>query len=131
MNRNRSLAILISGRGSNFVAIQDAIRRGDLKAEICCVSSNVPDAAGLTHAKNTGLPALVLPSGESIARSTTGCSSGPCSLSSRRWCAWPFMRILTPEFLDTGLGTVCSTSIRRCSPPSRGCTRNVRRWNTA
>ena len=59
---NRRLAILLSGRGSNFVAIHTAIQRGDLNAEICCVLSNVEDAAGLSKATEFGLTAISLPS---------------------------------------------------------------------
>ena len=59
---NRKLAILLSGRGSNFVAIYEAIRRGDLQAEICCVISNVPEAAGLERATEFGLNAICVPS---------------------------------------------------------------------
>jgi len=54
------LAILLSGRGSNFAAIQDAIVRGDLDAEIVCVISNRPNAAGIEHARTLGLPAHVI-----------------------------------------------------------------------
>jgi phosphoribosylglycinamide formyltransferase 1 len=59
---NRRLAILLSGRGSNFIAINEAIKRGDLNAEICCVISNVEDAAGLARAREYGLTAIFLPS---------------------------------------------------------------------
>lgn len=59
---NRKLAILLSGRGSNCVAIHEAICRGDLDAEICCVISNIPDAAGLARAGDFGLTAICLPS---------------------------------------------------------------------
>jgi phosphoribosylglycinamide formyltransferase 1 len=59
---NRKLAILLSGRGSNFIAVYDAIKRGDLNAEICCVISNVDDAAGLARARSYGLTSLSLPS---------------------------------------------------------------------
>ena len=59
---NRRLAILLSGRGSNFLAIHEAIRRGDLNAAICCVISNVADAAGLRSAREFGLNAECLPS---------------------------------------------------------------------
>lgn len=51
------LAILLSGRGSNFAAIHGAIVRGDLDAEIVCVISNRPDAPGIAHARTLGLPA--------------------------------------------------------------------------
>jgi phosphoribosylglycinamide formyltransferase 1 len=58
----RKIAILLSGRGSNFIALYEAIRRGDLKAEICCVISNVEAAAGLNRAREFGIPAVCLPS---------------------------------------------------------------------
>lgn len=54
------LAILLSGRGSNFAAIHDAIVRGDLDANIVCVISNRPDAAGIEKARALGLPAHVI-----------------------------------------------------------------------
>jgi phosphoribosylglycinamide formyltransferase 1 len=60
--KNRRIAILLSGRGSNFVAISDAIRRGDLDAEICCVISNVEGAEGLARARGFGMNAICLPS---------------------------------------------------------------------
>jgi phosphoribosylglycinamide formyltransferase 1 len=49
------LAILLSGRGSNFQAIHDAIADGKLAAEIVCVISNRPDAPGLARARDLGL----------------------------------------------------------------------------
>jgi phosphoribosylglycinamide formyltransferase-1 len=54
------LAILLSGRGSNFAAIHDAIVRGDLDAEIVCVISNRPNAPGIEHARQLGLLAHVI-----------------------------------------------------------------------
>jgi len=54
------LAILLSGRGSNFAAIQDAIVRGELDAEIVCVISNRPNAAGIERARALGLTAHVI-----------------------------------------------------------------------
>ena len=45
------IAVLLSGRGSNFTAIDDAIRRGALDAESVCVISNRPGAAGIETAR--------------------------------------------------------------------------------
>src|SRR5580698_4325036 len=59
MNR---LGILISGRGSNFLAIADSIAAGRLNAEIAVVISNRPDAPGLAAARERGLNAVALPS---------------------------------------------------------------------
>jgi phosphoribosylglycinamide formyltransferase-1 len=49
------LAVLLSGRGSNFAAIHEAIASGKLDAEIVCVISNRPDAAGIERARQWGL----------------------------------------------------------------------------
>ena len=98
---NRRLAILLSGRGSNFVAIHEAIRRGELDAEICCVISNVAGAAGLVRATEFGLTAISLPS-RGIERMEydrmlvkTLRSFDPALV-----CMAGFMRILSPEILN-------------------------------
>jgi phosphoribosylglycinamide formyltransferase-1 len=54
------LAVLLSGRGSNFQAIHEAIERGELAAKIVCVISNRPDAPGLTLARAYGYDARLL-----------------------------------------------------------------------
>lgn len=54
------LAILLSGRGSNFLAIHEAIAGGTLEAEIVRVISNRPDAAGLRRAQEIGLSAHLI-----------------------------------------------------------------------
>jgi phosphoribosylglycinamide formyltransferase-1 len=59
----KRLGILLSGRGSNFVAIANAIREGRLTVcEIAVVLSNLPDAGGLDAARSMGLPAIAIPS---------------------------------------------------------------------
>jgi phosphoribosylglycinamide formyltransferase-1 len=54
------LAILLSGRGSNFAAIHQAIVDRRLDAQIVCVISNQPDAAGLVRARDLGLSAHLI-----------------------------------------------------------------------
>ena len=54
------LAVLLSGRGSNFQAIHEAIQRGELAAEIVCVISNRPDAPGIAKAREYGYDAHVI-----------------------------------------------------------------------
>ena len=58
----KRLGILLSGRGSNFLAIAESIRLGRLKAEIAIVISNRADAAGIHSAQALGLKTLILPS---------------------------------------------------------------------
>jgi phosphoribosylglycinamide formyltransferase 1 len=58
----KKLGILLSGRGSNFMAIVDQIAAGNLKAEIAVVISNRSDAGGIEVARQRGLNAVVLES---------------------------------------------------------------------
>jgi len=104
---DRKIAILLSGRGSNFEALHGAIRRGDLNAEICCVLSNVPEAAGLARARDLDLPAISLPS-KGVERAAYDCRVldalrpyGPALI-----CLAGFMRILSVQFLSAYRGRV-------------------------
>jgi phosphoribosylglycinamide formyltransferase-1 len=59
----KSLGILLSGRGSNFVAIADSLDAGRIPdARISVVISNKADAPGIATAHARGLTALVIPS---------------------------------------------------------------------
>jgi len=59
----KNLGILLSGRGSNFVAIADSIDAGRIpNARITIVISNRADAPGIDTAKKRGLNALAIPS---------------------------------------------------------------------
>jgi len=58
-----NLGILLSGRGSNFVAIADSVDSGRIPgARIAVVISNRADAPGIETARQRGLKALVIPS---------------------------------------------------------------------
>jgi len=59
MSRKR-VAILISGRGSNMVALIAAAKAPDYPAEIALVISNRPDAAGLARAQAEKIPTAVV-----------------------------------------------------------------------
>ena len=50
------VAILMSGRGTNMVALEEWNRRGERSYDIALVASNVPDARGLMAAKILNLP---------------------------------------------------------------------------
>jgi phosphoribosylglycinamide formyltransferase-1 len=56
----KRVAVLISGRGSNMVALIEAARDQDYPAEIALVLSNRPDAAGLTRARDAGIATAVV-----------------------------------------------------------------------
>ena len=53
------VAVLISGRGSNLLALLEAIERGGIPAEIVLVIANRAEAGGLEHARVRGIPTLV------------------------------------------------------------------------
>jgi phosphoribosylglycinamide formyltransferase 1 len=59
----RNIGVLLSGRGSNFVAIADSIAGGRIPdARIAVVISNQADAPGIATARERGLTARVIPS---------------------------------------------------------------------
>ena len=58
----KNVAILLSGRGSNFLALSDAIEARKIPARIAIVVSNKPEAPGLEHARNRGYKTAFVPS---------------------------------------------------------------------
>jgi phosphoribosylglycinamide formyltransferase-1 len=64
----RRLAVLLSGRGTNFEAIHRATVSGELDAEIAVVISNKPDARGLELARQSNLPAVAVEPGRFSSR---------------------------------------------------------------
>jgi phosphoribosylglycinamide formyltransferase-1 len=56
----RTIGVLISGRGSNLQALIDAIADGRLRARIAVVISNKASAAGLAKAAEAGIETLVV-----------------------------------------------------------------------
>jgi len=55
------VGILLSGRGSNFLALHGAMERGEVPGHIALVVSNVAEAAGLEKAKALRLPTVCIP----------------------------------------------------------------------
>jgi phosphoribosylglycinamide formyltransferase-1 len=62
--RTFRLGVLGSGKGSNFVAIADAIAAGKVPAEVVLVVSDVENAGILEHARQRGLPGQFIPPGK-------------------------------------------------------------------
>lgn len=54
------LAVLASGRGSNFDAIYQAVQNGELDAELVALISDNPEALALSKARERGIEALVI-----------------------------------------------------------------------
>jgi phosphoribosylglycinamide formyltransferase 1 len=95
------LGILLSGRGSNFLAIAQSIREGRLKGvEIGVVISNVAEAPGLTAAKELGLETAALVS-KGRPRAEHDRDVVACLHAHRvdLVCLAGYLRLLSPEFI--------------------------------
>jgi phosphoribosylglycinamide formyltransferase 1 len=95
------LGILLSGRGSNFLAIAQSIRDGRLpNVEIAVVISNVADAAGIVAAGRLGLPHAVL---ESRGRKRQEHDADVMACLNAHHvdliCLAGYMRLLSPDFI--------------------------------
>lgn len=95
------LAVLISGRGTNLVAILDAIARGACDAQVALVVSDRPSAAGLAAAAARGIRTDVVRMGDHASR-----AAWDEALAQRVAEAAPelvvlagFMRVVGPAFL--------------------------------
>ena len=95
------LGVLLSGRGSNFLAIAESIRAGRLKGvEIAVVVSNVAEAAGLQAARELGLPTAVFVSmGRKRAEHDADVIDCLKAHSVELICLAGYMRLLSPEFV--------------------------------
>jgi len=100
-DRPLRLGILLSGRGSNFLAIAESIRTGRLKGvEIAVVVSNVADAGGLQAAKELGLPtALFVSKGRKRAEHDADVIECLRQHKVDLICLAGYMRLLSPEFV--------------------------------
>jgi len=97
----KKLGILLSGRGSNFLAIANAIRLEVLKdVEIAVVLSNKEDAPGLALAREMNLTALAIPSaGKKRAEHDAAMISELQANKVDLVCLAGYMRIISPEFV--------------------------------
>lgn len=104
------LGILGSGKGSNFVAIADAIRAGAVPAEVGLVVSDVEGAGILDRARERGVPARFIPPGR--FRTKLDEEAEPAYIAALREAQVDlvvlagFMRILKGDFLRTFSGRV-------------------------
>jgi phosphoribosylglycinamide formyltransferase 1 len=102
------LGILLSGRGSNFVAIADSIDAGRIpNARIAVVISNQADAPGVAIARRRGLETVVLPSRgrprEEHEREVVACLR---QHGVELVCLAGYMRLLSPWFVQQFPGQI-------------------------
>jgi phosphoribosylglycinamide formyltransferase 1 len=100
-SKMHSLGILLSGRGSNFIAIADSVDAGRIPdARIAVVISNKTDAPGLTTARQRGLTALVIPSkGRSREEHDREVVAALKDHGVELICLAGYMRLLSPWFV--------------------------------
>ena len=98
----KRVGILISGRGSNMMALATAARDADYPVEVAVVISNRPDAAGLAWAKAQGLPAVAVDHKAYSSRPAHEEAMHEVLVAHRADIAacCGFMRLLTPAFVD-------------------------------
>lgn len=102
MRPKLKLAILISGRGSNFKSLIDACAAPDFPAEIVLVISNKPDAMGLKFAKEAKIPELILNHKNYSSREEfdQAMSAEIEKSGAGLVCLAGFMRLLSPWFVE-------------------------------
>jgi len=100
-DRSLRLGILLSGRGSNFLAIAESVRSGRLKGvEIAVVISNVADAPGLKSAQEMSLPTEALVSkGRKREEHDEAMIACLKAHDVDLVCLAGYMRLLTPAFV--------------------------------
>ena len=99
----RRVAILISGRGSNMVALIEAAKAPDFPAEIVAVISNRADAPGLQRASEAGIATIVIeskPFGKDRAGFEAVLQRSLDEKQVELICLGGFMRLFTAEFVQ-------------------------------
>jgi len=96
------LGILISGRGSNMVAIVDAVASGDIpSSEVAVVISDKADAGGLAKARERGVETVVVErKGRNRAEHDAEIISELRNRGVELICLAGYMRLLSPDFVQ-------------------------------
>jgi phosphoribosylglycinamide formyltransferase-1 len=97
-----NLGILLSGRGSNFIAIADSIEAGRITdARIALVISNKEEAPGVATARQLGIKALIIPSkGRKREEHDREIVDALKQHSVNLICLAGYMRLLSPWFVQ-------------------------------
>jgi phosphoribosylglycinamide formyltransferase-1 len=104
----KKIGILLSGRGSNFEALADAVSAGRISgAEIAIVISNREDAPGIAAAKSRGIPARVIAS-RGLEREAYDrlVAKELRERGVELVCLAGFMRLLSPFFIEEFRGRI-------------------------
>jgi phosphoribosylglycinamide formyltransferase-1 len=107
MTPKRRTAVLISGRGSNMVALVEAAAAPDYPAEIVLVVSNRPDAAGLATAAAHGIPTAAIdhrPFGRDRAAHEVAVDAALRAHGVEIVCLAGYLRLLSPFLVSRWAG---------------------------
>jgi phosphoribosylglycinamide formyltransferase-1 len=101
MSTRHGLGILLSGRGSNFLAIARSVREGRLPGvEIAVVISNIADALGIQAAVELSLPSVIhVSKGRPRAEHDADVLATLRAHNVDLVCLAGYMRLLSPEFI--------------------------------
>ena len=103
------VGLLISGRGSNMLSLIQAARARDYPAEIAVVLSNRAEAGGLARARDSGIPALAVPSrpfGPDRAAHEAALIAALERAGVEIICLAGYMRLFTPYFVQRWAGRI-------------------------
>ena len=119
-----SVAVFISGSGTNMAALLYASRAEDCPYQIVLVASNNPDAAGLRLAEAEGVATFALPHKDMIRADHDAAMEARALASGAQFIALAgYMRILSPEFVGRWEGRMINihpsllpkyTGLQRC-----------------
>jgi formyltetrahydrofolate-dependent phosphoribosylglycinamide formyltransferase len=107
MTAKRRTAVLISGRGSNMVALAEASADPRYPAEIVLVLSNRPDAAGLATAAARGIPTIAIdhrPFGRDRAAHEAAVDAALRAHGVEIVCLAGYLRLLSPFLVSRWSG---------------------------
>lgn len=105
----KKIVVFLSGRGTNFQAIADAIDRGEIPAtRIAAVFSDRADAAGLSEAKRRGIPDHAVPRPASMSRREHEREIRMLldPLDPDLLCLAGYLRVLSPDFVSAYAGRI-------------------------
>ena len=108
LTAKRRIGVLISGRGSNMIALAKACAAASYPAEISVVVSNVADAAGVARAQSLGVQTATIPhrAFDGKAEFEAALDAALRAAEAEVICLAGFMRVLSADFISGWEGRI-------------------------
>jgi phosphoribosylglycinamide formyltransferase-1 len=108
LTQKKRVAVLISGRGSNMLALVEAAGDPNFPAEIVGVISDKADAKGLNAASAQGIPTAAFPRGDYASKEAhdAAIDAELTRLNADIVCLAGYMRLLTPGLAEKWAGKI-------------------------